>query len=61
MLRIFKTYKFNLNNPLVKAYSLKFSSRPGDIISKDDFWATSAKLVVMETSLLDYNATIFSS
>lgn len=34
MLRIFKSYHFQLNNPLVKAYSMSYSARPGDLESK---------------------------
>ena len=32
-----------------------FSSRPGDLISKDDFYVLSSGLVVMETSFNNYN------
>ena len=43
MLRIFKVYEFNLNNPLIAATIVSFSSRPGDLSSKDDFYFTSYK------------------
>lgn len=35
---------------------MEFSSRPGDLESKDDFYKVS-NLVVMETSLLNWNHT----
>ena len=41
MLRIYKVYEFNLNNPLIAATTVSFSSRPGDLSSKDDFYFTS--------------------
>lgn len=57
MLRIAKTYKFKLHNKKVVADQLTFSSRPGDFISKDDFFITSTGLNIMETSLLNFNMT----
>lgn len=56
MLRIFKVYKLNLNNPLVVNKHIQFSARPGDLESKDDFY-TFNDMVVTETSLLNWNAT----
>jgi len=57
MLRVFKDLKINLNNPLVKASHIVFSARPGDMESKDDYYFTDTNLVVMETSLNNYNTT----
>ena len=37
MLRVYKTYHFALHDQNVKA-NLTFSSRPGDLNSKDDFY-----------------------
>jgi hypothetical protein len=34
---------------------MTFSSRPGDLISKDDFYVLSSGLKVMETSFGNYN------
>lgn len=73
MLRIFKIYEFNLNNPLIAATTVSFSSRPGDLSSKDDFYFTSknlfkrfkkfigTNLVSVETSLLCYNKTLYKA
>jgi len=38
MLRIFKRYEFNYNNPLLKAKKVAFSSYPGMLSSLDDFY-----------------------
>jgi len=57
MLRLMKSYHFPLNNPLVKVKTLMFSARPGDLESKDDFYTLDNNLVVVETSLNNYNKT----
>jgi hypothetical protein len=61
MLRIFKSYHTNLHNPLVHSKSISFSSRPGDLESKDDFYILSSNLVVIESSLNNYNPALFSN
>lgn len=38
MLRIYKVYEFNLNNPKVKARRITFSSYPAHVNSLDDFY-----------------------
>jgi hypothetical protein len=53
MLRIHKEYKLNLKVGGYKLNNMKFTSRPGDINSKDDYYVLSNNLVIMETSL-DY-------
>lgn len=50
MLRIYKQYEFNFHNWLQSANKIQFSSYPGMISSGDDFYITSAQLVVMETT-----------
>jgi len=56
MLKTFKIYEFHLNNPLVVNPKIVFSSRPGDITSKDDFYLMyPAEVVASETSLMCYN------
>lgn len=60
MLRVYKTYNFTLSNPLVKAKIQSFSSRPGDMESKDDFYVLSSNLVVVETSLNNYNPAAYA-
>jgi hypothetical protein len=57
MLRILKNYNFALNNPSVTAKRITFTSRPGDLNSKDDFYTTDSGLNVMETSFDTYNAS----
>jgi len=57
MLRVMKSYHFPLNNPLVKVKTIMFSARPGDLESKDDFFTLDNNLVVLETSLNNYNKT----
>lgn len=53
MNRVYKNYDLNLkfsnSNKWINGY--KFTSRPGDLNSKDDFYTTTANLVVVETSL----------
>lgn len=51
MLRVMKTYHFPSRDERVGSQWFTFSSRPGDLISKDDFYVLSSGLVVMETSL----------
>lgn len=51
MLRVFKTYNFPTRDQRVGSETLTFSSRPGDLISKDDFYVLSSGLIVMESSL----------
>jgi hypothetical protein len=55
MLRIHKTYSFPTRNPKVGSEVLTFSSRPGDLISKDDFYVLSSGLIVFETSFGNMN------
>lgn len=50
LLRIFKTYHFPTRNSNVGSQWFAFSSRPGDLISKDDFYVLSNGMIVMETS-----------
>ena len=57
MLRIYKTYEIHYQNPDVSAKTVSFSSRPGDLESKDDFYVTDSGLVVMETSFNTYNTS----
>jgi len=51
MLRIFKTYNFPTRDSRVGSETITFSSRPGDLISKDDFYVLSSGLTVIESSL----------
>jgi glycosylphosphatidylinositol transamidase (GPIT) subunit GPI8 len=51
LLRIYKSFNFPTRNSQVGAQTLTFSSRPGDLISKDDFYVLDSGLKVMESSL----------
>ena len=55
MVRTFKTYHFPTTNLNVGSEWFSFSSRPGDLISKDDFYVLSSGLIVMETSFSNLN------
>lgn len=55
MLRIFKTYNFPTRDARVGSETITFSSRPGDLISKDDFYVLSSGLMVIESSLENLN------
>lgn len=55
MLRIFKTYNFPTRDVRVGSETLTLSSRPGDLISKDDFYILSSGLTVIESSLENMN------
>lgn len=57
MLRVYKTYELNLQTPAARAKRVSFSSRPGDLESKDDFYNTDSGMVVMETSFNTYNTS----
>jgi len=47
LLRIFKTFNFPTRDPRVGSETITFSSRPGDMISKDDFYVLSSGLKVL--------------
>jgi len=50
MTRIWKKYDFKFKNPLTKSSSISFSSYPAVVASNDDFYITSQKMVVIETT-----------
>jgi hypothetical protein len=43
----------------VAAQKLSFSSYPGEVFSDDDFYITSANLVILETTNHIYNFSVF--
>ncbi|KAF6260696.1 laminin A [Scenedesmus sp. NREL 46B-D3] len=60
MTRIYKHYQLQLQQVPggVAGQGLSFSSYPGELASDDDFYLTSSKLVVLETTNHIYNFTI---
>ena len=61
MLRIFKHYIFDVSSLPVAASTVSFSSRPGDLESKDDFFLMSSGLVSVETSLTIFNTSLYAA
>ncbi len=61
MLRVFKHYIFNVSALPVAATTTSFSSRPGDMESKDDFFLLSSGLAVVETSLTVFNTSLYAA
>jgi hypothetical protein len=62
MNRIYKSYKLDitlLNGR--KLNNFKYSGRPGDLNSKDDFYILSNRMVVVETSLEIYNKDLYNN
>ncbi|EGR29595.1 laminin a family protein, putative [Ichthyophthirius multifiliis] len=61
MLRIYKYIENNFSNKDIQSNNQSFSSRPGDLQSKDDFYTLSSGIVVMETSLNNYNISNYQN
>jgi len=60
MLRVYKHYDFSFHQESgMVAGGSSFSSFPGNLASGDDFYVTSANLVVMETTLDVMNLTLY--
>jgi len=59
MLRLYKNYELNFKLSSNVSPSVSFSSYPGDLQSTDDFYITSSKLVVMETTNSVYNKSLY--
>lgn len=62
MNRIYKNYKLNFVMSNGKSLNnMKFSSRPGDLNSKDDYYILSNNMVVIETSLEVVDLSIYKN
>lgn len=59
MLRVYKVYTMRL--PGVQALTTSFSARPGDLHSKDDWYALTSNLTVIETSLTVFDRAIYKA
>lgn len=66
MLRIQKRYslrfrKSKTSNKLIRGFDMSFSSFPGGIQSGDDFYLISSGLTTMETTIQNYNDSLWSN
>ncbi len=61
MNRIFKYYDFEIKIDNKKINSYKYSSRPADLNSKDDYYTLSNDMVVIETSLNIWDLEIYKN
>ncbi|XP_062522437.1 phospholipase B-like [Corticium candelabrum] len=59
MLRIFKHYSFNLQEPTTGSQTLSFSSYPGVLVSIDDYYIMGRGMVMMETTNDVYDNRLF--
>jgi len=66
MLRIQKRYSLRLrrsktSNKLIAGFDMSFSSYPGIIQSGDDFYLISSGLTTLETTIQNYNDSLWSN
>jgi len=59
MMRIYKHYHFQLNDPNTAAHSVSFSSYPGFLVSLDDFYLMDSKLVMIQTTNQIFNTSLY--
>jgi len=60
LIRTYKVYNFNLNNPLVNTKRLSLSSQPGSVASIDDWYIVDNNRVVTETTIGNENDDVYS-
>ena len=58
-IRIIKEYNLNYNNRWIRSKNIIFTSYPATMSSVDDFYTTSHGLVVIETTNIFYNDTLY--
>jgi hypothetical protein len=61
MLRIYKHYTLNFQNPLTASKTTSFSSYPGVLMSLDDFYRLDTGMIVMETAISVLNHTVLKA
>lgn len=59
MNRVLKEYDFQLTEPSTASTKWTFSSHPGLGYSMDDFWELDSDLLVLETTLHNWNTTLY--
>jgi len=59
LLRIYKIFNINFNNPLVHTKRISFTSQPGSLPSIDDYYIVDNNRVVTETTLLSENPEVY--
>lgn len=59
LLRTYKVLNFDLSNPLAQTKRVSFSSQPGYATSQDDFYILDNNKFVAETSLGNYNNSVY--
>lgn len=57
--RIYKHYDFNLNHSQIASKAMSFSSYPGYLESLDDFYILDSRLVLLQTTNIVFNKTIY--
>jgi hypothetical protein len=61
MMRVFKIYNLNLKIDGLPLNNMRFSSRPADLNSKDDYYILDNNMMVLETSLAIYNLSLYQN
>lgn len=51
--------EYNLNVPEFKSHRVQISTRTGHIASVDDFWANDQGLLILETTMHNFNKTLY--
>ncbi|KAM4714944.1 phospholipase B-like 1 [Anableps anableps] len=59
-MRIYKHWDFKVSEPLVTTGQMSFSSYPGFLMSLDDFYLLGSGLLMTQTSIGIFNASLFS-
>jgi len=60
LIRMYKVYNFNLQNPLVNTKRMSLSAQPGSVASIDDWYILDNNRVVTETTIGNSNDDLYS-